>query len=179
MIYWVDIISDIVDRIKADSDKPAALKADAPYYMHGHPQDIIKQLQMKSKNDASKFKRYPVVILLQDFEETYGVDSTIRSDVSLNIVIANLTKPNYMSQERYDENFRTVLQPLYELFIKHIVASKQFKNVSENLVPHIKTDRLFWGATGLYGNEGNIFNDYIDAIEISSLSLQLSKVKYC
>ncbi len=177
-VYWVDIISDIVDRMRADDSNPCT--GDAPYYMYGHPLDVIGQLQAKDSNDVYKFRKYPVVILFQDFDEDYGESHSIKSEVTgLNVIIATSTSPDYISEQRYTNNFKPILQPLYELFVEHLIASRQFLEIGEGLVPHVKTDRLYWGRSGLYGNEANIFNDYIDAIEISDLHLKLSKFKYC
>jgi hypothetical protein len=42
-----------------------------------------------------------------------------------------------------------------------------------DLFEHQKYDRLYWGKQGLYGNSGNIFNDFIDAIEINELKFEI------
>lgn len=176
--YWIDIISEIVDNVRADSDLPA-LSTNAPYFMHGHPLEIISVLAEKDRHDTYKYQRYPIIALLQDFSEQMGESQRWRSRATMNIIIANSTSADYTSAERYTYNFRTVLYPIYDLLIKHIIRIKWFVNVAPGLVPHTKTDRLFWGRTGLYGNEANIFNDHIDAIEIDSLTLDLSLRKLC
>jgi len=178
--FWVDIFDEIVTDVREDADKPAALDADRPFYMFGHPLEIIDTLAKKDSNDVYKFNKYPLIALFQDFTETMGENQAVPSAVQdLNIVIAVNTSPDYSSANRYDNSFRTVLYPLYDLLIKHIVKSKRFLNVDPGLVPHDKIDRLYWGRTGLYGNEANIFNDYIDAIEIQNLSLQLRLKQNC
>ncbi len=87
------------------------------------------------------------------------------------------TSQDYTSDERYTNSFRPVLYPLYDLFIKHVINSGFFLNASSSLTLHDKIDRVFWGKQGLYGVEGNIFNDHIDAIEIQNLSLDLRKTQ--
>ncbi|MCK5607627.1 hypothetical protein KAR91_37430 [Candidatus Pacearchaeota archaeon] len=171
--YWVDIIEDVVSEVRADTDKPATLTSEQPYYMHGHPLEVINTLSLKDKNDTYKFKKYPLIALFQDFTEVMGEDQKIQSSTSLNIVICMETSQDYSSAQRYDNSFRTILYPLYDLLIEKIIASGYFLNASESLTSHNKIDRLFWGKTGLYGNEGNIFNDHIDAIEIENLDLDL------
>jgi len=76
-----------------------------------------------------------------------------------------------------DEPFYMHGHPLE--IINTIIACGWFKEVGFGLVPHDKIDRLFWGRSGLYGNEGNIFNDHLDAIEIQNLSLSLRLNKNC
>lgn len=172
-MYWVDVIEDIVDLVRADSTKPS-VGADAPYYLYGHPRDVVNQLSMKDKHGTLKFKKFPVIILLQDFDETMGESGLIVSETSLNIIIATSTDPNYISSDRYTNTFKPILYPLYELFIEKIATSNYFLEVEQGLVPHTKTDRLFWGT-----NNANTGNDYLDAIEISDLNLKLSKTKNC
>ena len=177
--YWVDVFKDIVTDVRTDTDKPATLASDEPYFMHGHPLEILNTLSEKDRHSTYKFKKYPLIALFQDFTESIGENMNSQGETSLNIVICTQTSPDYTSEQRYDNVFRTVLYPLYDLLIKHIEASKWFVNVGPGLVPHDKTDRLFWGKSGLYGNEGNIFNDNIDAIEIENLSLSMRLIKNC
>ena len=178
--YWVDIFDEIVTDVRNDTDKPAALDTDEPFYMYGHPLEIIDTLAKKDKHDTHKFNKYPLIALFQDFTETMGEHQATQSAVNdMNIVICMNTSPDYTAEDRYTNTFKTVLYPLYDLLIKHILKSKWFRNIDPGLVPHQKIDRLFWGRSGLYGNESNIFNDYIDAIEIQNLALELRLKQNC
>ncbi len=176
--YWIDVFSDIVTDVRNDTDKPAALDTDEPFYMHGHPLEIINILAQKDNHATHKFNKYPLIALFQDFTETMGENQSVQSTADLNIVIATNTSPDYSADERYDNTFRTVLYPLYDLLLEHIDGSGWFSN-GVGLVPHDKIDRLFWGRQGLYGNEANIFNDWLDAIEIQNLSLSLLLKQKC
>jgi hypothetical protein len=176
--YWVDIFGDIVSDVRSDTTKPAGLDALAPYYDYGHPLDIVNKLKQKDTSSL-KFNKFPFIALLMDFRETMGEDMTVRARTTdLSIVVVTNTKPELFTSERYDLNFRTTLYPLYDLLIKHITKSKYFKT-GPGLVAHDKIDRPYWGRQGLYGNEGNIFNDYIDAIEIENLELSLLLTNTC
>ena len=177
--FWVDVFDEIVTNVRTDTDKPVALDTDEPFYMFGHPKEIINTLSLKDKNDVQKFNKYPLIALFQDFTETVGEDQTIRSSAELNLVIVMNTSQDYTAENRYDNTFRTVLYPLYDLLIKHIEQSGWFKDVDPGLVSHDKIDRLYWGRSGLYGNEGNIFNDFIDAIEIQNLQLDMRLRQNC
>lgn len=161
-LYIVDIFADIVAEMDA-----------TVYFMHGHPLDIVNQLSAKNKDATLKFQRFPLIALFQDFTETKGRTMAYNSEVSLNLIIATTTNPNYTSAQRYDNSFRTVLYPLYDEFMQKLFESCKFADLADDLIPHEKIDRLFWGKQGLYGNTGNIFNDYIDAIEIKNLNLKV------
>lgn len=178
-VYWVDIIEDIVDEVRSDSSNPAS--GEAPYYLHGHPVDVMNQMTLREKSDQLKFKKWPLIALFQDFEESYGASPLTQSEVSLNIIIATNTKADFFAAQRYDQSFRTTLQPLYELFITKLVSSKKFKDLVPgiNNVPHTKIDRLYWGTDSGTGNTSHKFPDYIDAIEIRDLNLKLRKKSNC
>lgn len=175
--YWVDLMGEIVSNVRSDANNPAT--GDAPYYMYGHPLEVINTLAEKDLHSTYKYMRYPLIALFQDFEESNLRSMTAKSSVSLNIIIADLTSPDYKSDQRYTNVFKTVLYPLYNLLIYHIQRSGLFSNVGPGLVPHNKIDRLSWGRQGLSGNEGAIGFDHIDAIEIQNLELELLHVRKC
>lgn len=176
--FWVDIFGDIVTDVRADADKPAGLDALAPYYDFGHPVDIVNKLKQKDTSSL-KFNKFPLIALLMDFTEVMGEDMTVRARTTdLTIVIITNTAPELFTNERYDQNFRTILYPLYDLLIKHITKSKYFKS-GPGLVSHDKFDRPYWGRTGISGNEANMLNTAVDAIEVANLDLSLRLNNNC
>jgi hypothetical protein len=162
--YIVDIFQDIVDQINDEI---------TCYYLFGHPQEVVNTLSEWTKDPSKKFERFPLICLFQDFEEVKGVHQAINSKVTLNMVICMNTLPSYKSSERYTNTFKPVIYPLYDHLIMKIEDSYYFAGVGSGLVPHTKIDRVFWGKNGLYGNTANHFNDYIDAIEIQNLELEI------
>jgi hypothetical protein len=164
--YIVDIIEDVVDTMSLTC-----------YYLYGHPVEVVNTLSEWSKHPAKKVEKFPLIILMQDFEERKGTAQGINSEVSLNIVIATNTLNSYKSVDRYTNTFKAILYPLYDEFIDRVKLSGYFK---DELLQHVKIDRVYWGKSGLYGNTGNTFNDYIDAIEIQNLELKiLNNFKNC
>lgn len=147
-------------------------------YLHGHPKEILNTLSEQGKSKSLKYKKYPLVALFQDFGEEMGETVGAYASTSLNLVICTSTEAHYTSGQRYEKNFKPVLYPIYEEFLKQLHASKAFDTLSAAKIRHRKTDRLFWGRNGLYGNDGNIFNDRIDAIEIENLNLKVN-LKNC
>lgn len=178
-LYIVDIIESVVDSVRAEYTPPSGFDSDAPFYMYGHPLEIINILSQKDKHDTLKYKKYPLVALFQDFEEIKGEDQAINAEVNLNIVIAVNTSQHYRSSERYANTFKTVLYPIYNLFLEKIAASGYFQT-APGIISHRKTDRVYWGKQGLYGTEANVFNDFLDAIEIDNLNLSIfNNTKIC
>lgn len=161
----VDIIEDVVDNVRA-----AYAPAGEPYFLHGHPLDVVNVLSMKDEDSVFKFKKYPLIILMQDFKE--HVDSDER-DVTLNLVIVDETKPEYVASERYTNIFVPVLYPLWDLLHEELTKPNA---IGTKDLKYDKYDRLYWGKTSIYGNTGNIANDYLDAIEILNLQLHINKI---
>ena len=143
---------------------PVSVTPTAPMFLHGHPRDIVAQLQELVHNE----KRFPLIAMFEPFEETVSTDSYV--EAKLDFVICNLTKPDYHSPQRYDFNMRPVLLPLKDLFIEALKSYVKPLNYKKQL-SFTAINQTYWGKQGLYGSEGNIFNDHIDAIELKNVDL--------
>lgn len=180
-LFIVDIMKDIVSKVSAKLTPEFKLIDEfitAVHYMHGHPKEIIETLAQKDKSDTLLFDKYPLIALFQDFPERYNNMVEAPNELTLHIIIARATRPEYKAAERYDNNFRPFLYPIYMELMKQIFVSGKFLLTSSDNIRHTKIDRLYWGREGLYGNEANIFNDFVDVIEIRDLKLQ-TYLKYC
>ena len=134
---------------------------------HGHPLEIINRVKEYQESDTLKYEAFPRICLLHDFEEK----NTFETLVSLTILIITDTDPNYTAPQRYTYTLDPILLPLYDLFLENLLEADHVGTTEGNYFKHTKIDRLYWGKNGLYGNQGNIFNDYIDAVEIKDLEL--------
>lgn len=137
---------------------------------HGHPLEVVERIKYYSEDVTLKFEAFPRICLFHDFEEKV----TFEKQVSLNIVVVMNTEPQYTATERYTHTFDPVITPLYDLFIGMLPDSDNIVSTGDDYFKHSKFDRLYWGKNGLYGNTGNIFNDYVDAIEIENLELVIT-----
>lgn len=169
----VDIIGDVVGALRAEWDNGATPAPEKPYYMHGHILEVVNLLGEKTDNIEWRERKFPLIILLQDFTERYPIVAGNISDVTLRVIIATETAPDLTASERYQSTFKDTLYPLYQLFIKHLRSSP---DLNQNRFEFTKTDRVYWGKTGIYGNDGLITNDHLDAIE---LELQLKIYQNC
>lgn len=143
-------------------------------YLYGHPVEIANTLVEWSKGNDNK--KYPLIALLQDFPETMGTVG-IDADVTLRVLIANRTQNTYKAAKRYEVNFKPILYPVYEEFIKQLKRSG-FTIGYNN--PHTKIDRLYWGTDTFFGNgAANQLNDYADCIEIQNLKLIINENLNC
>ena len=177
----VDEFKDIVEKVSAKLT-PAFKALDANitnvHYDHGHPSEIIETLKQKDDTVKFRFDKYPLIALFQDFPEAVKPVTGIRAEVTLNLIIARPTLPEYKAAERYEMNFRPYLYPAYFELLEQIHKSKAFMTKGPDLIEHVKIDRLYWGREGLFRNQGNIFNDWLDCIEIKNLKLKVN-TKLC
>lgn len=178
-IYVVDAIKDVVTKVDIAlyndglGSKPAFPHI---YYLHGHPLDIVSVLQKKVESPDAKDKRFPLIALFQDFRESIGKVPGYYSEVSLNLAIITISRQEYDSAQRYTNILKPVLYPIYYELLKQVELSTAFTMTQYEAPEHDKYDRLYWGKQGLYGNSGNTFNDYVDAIEIQNLKLRVNSI---
>jgi hypothetical protein len=147
-------------------------------YLYGHPLEIVNRLQKLTNSPQSKDKKYPLVALFTDFRVNREQRFDMYGTTSLNIIIATLTQPDYYSEDRMAKNFKPILYPIYVELLNQLAKSKAFFWYNPDEIAHTEIDRLYWGKEGLYGKTGNIFNDFIDAIEIQNLSILINN-KIC
>lgn len=162
-VYIVEEIKSCVDRTRVRYKKDL-------FYMYGHPLEIVNRLQVLSTSKTKQLQQFPLIALFTDIPlvvNTTGIYGT----ANLKLIIATSTKPEYSSEERLENTFKKILYPIQDIFLDEVYKHRQF--TYELDLAYTTTDRFFWGKTGLYGNEGNMFNDYIDAIEISNLIVNI------
>lgn len=181
-IFIVDLFKEIVSNVSAKLTSELKLYDNmitGIHYQHGHPIEVVNSIVELSKGVTTKFDRFPVVALFQDFPEEMGQAPGFYADGEFHLIIARGTDPNYKASERYEKNFRPVLYPIYFELLEQIRLSRKFEiTTGSDTYPHTKVDRLYWGREGLYGNTGNIMDDRVDCIEITNLRLRI-KTQNC
>ena len=180
MQVLVDIIGSVVERVSAKLTPQLRIVDDlitGVHYQHGHPKEIIENIAELGKTPSKKTSRFPMIALFQDFPEDM-LGNGFYADINLHIIIARATVPTYKADKRYDVNFKPILYPVYEEFIEQLKLSRRFDIPKGDNFSHTKIDRLYWGREGLFGNDKNIMDDYIDCIEIRDLKLRV-KLEKC
>lgn len=162
--------------IVEDIGRIVAAMPEKPYYLYGHKLYIANRLLVKNNDAVEKEEKYPLVALFMDFPEL--VEDGLKK-CRLHVVIMTLTDRNYPMEERESKTFVPILRPLYESFMTQLRKVGKFTWTGDrSYVPHTATDRPYWGIVYDQGNQAYIFNDRLDAIEITDL--QISKtLKKC
>lgn len=150
------------------------------YFDYGHYREVANKILEKDRGVASKETKYPIIWLVMDYVESYGNSLAEACRLpNLQIIIATPTEATHDVAQRMEENFKPILYPIYDELLSQIAASHRFNNNVVSKIKHEKIDRPYWGGQDSYGNgTANLFNDYIDAIQIRNLELSL-KNKFC
>lgn len=148
----------------------------APYYIYGHYREISNRLDLKSKGAVDKFRIWPLVVLILDLKEKH--DESHNYDYSLDSISIYIVKPTLdktaTSPTRKETVFEPILYPLYWDLIDAIKSSKAI-SAPDNLLGHDKYDRYGWGNETTYGNDGLIFNKWLDAIQVDTSEIKVYK----
>lgn len=146
----------------------ASWKSLEPYYDYGHPISILSKLTTKDGGKYKKWQKYPLIMLLQDIQESHSNDLNFGYSFPASIVLLATTDKNYTEQERYENVFKSVLYPLYESLVHEVKYYQffDFETESNGIPTYNKWDRVNWGTNTLFGNTATILNDYLDGIEM-------------
>lgn len=172
------IIGEVVESVK--DERLAELQAydsiiETINYIHGNWQEVTQRMQEMAANGTERPKQFPVFILIEDVvidrrnAPLYGIAENV------NIIIANWTKDSYKSAQREAINFGPILRPLYYSFCKYLAKHPGVSIYSEREVSHRYAERKYWGMDG---NTVNALGYYIDAIDITNLTIPLDW-SYC
>lgn len=143
------------------------------YFKHGHILEIVSELEALSKGPATKSQRYPLVALLRDFPELNGALPGIDSQNTLNLIIAIRTERTYTADKREALSFTPILKPIVAELLHQFEMSGKFMAPGQDQQNYLAIERYFWGRESISGAKENIFNDWIDCIEIKNLNLKL------
>jgi len=178
-IYVRDIIKEIVARVELKLI--AQLHAfDASIvqinYQAAPPKEINETLIEWTGSTNYDTKKFPLFGLFQGFGEQKGKEIGLDGVEKITIIIARINDQNLKTDERYENNFKPVLYPIYLEFLHQLFLDKRIMARSENDFPHTKIDWPYWGGTEQQPK--NPFNDRMDIIELKDLTLKIN-LKNC
>lgn len=159
-----EIIADVVSNITWDSTL---------YFDFGNYIELSNKLNKKNRNN----QKYPLFALVLDVTEREVEQWGVYKAYDFNLIIAYNTNQNYTSQQRRDNIFKLILQPLYRKLIDEIKLNRSRYFLIENdFIDHTKYDRYFLGTET---ENQNRFNDFVDAIEIEFRNIKITNKTIC
>jgi hypothetical protein len=187
-VYIVDIIAAVVAAVQSEvletiqANETAVLNSPSRIqiinYQYGHPRELIQTLaQNDSGGPTTNQLKYPLVYLYMDFREQRGRLPGVYADTTLNFAIMHQTEGDYKAADRYVNVFKPVLYPIYYSLMKQLTKSPMTMAGNEDMLPHDKWDRVFWGTSSSVaksaGTDKSVLNDFVDGIEILNLALKI------
>ena len=170
----VKVFAEIVDEVNANLQ---AIDSTFPTvrYDYGHITEIGKRLQDMTFDPVQSAKKFPLIVLVTDFEKNHtGENYDVSDEVKLRFLILYWTDPTYTAQQRTTNTFEPYLLPIELEFLNQICLSGKFAECNIEKLRYNDTDRYFWGRESKDGGSAkNIFGDYLDAIEIENLELSI------
>jgi hypothetical protein len=137
--------------------------------------ELIETLFQADKSGEERFKKYPLIHLVQDISIDRGGEIGFYGTANLTIVFIHQTKQTFKTDERDENVFKPVLWPIYYEFMEQLKRSAWILNPWQNTgeFRHRVIKRAFWGNRQLKASE-NILNDYVDAIEVQNLQIKIN-----
>jgi hypothetical protein len=169
-----DMIAEVVAAMEAEilTDlQQIDPKFEQIHYLCAPEEEVIETLKEMSLTQKHQKKKYPLVVMLEDITIQTG-RTNYYGTTSVEILLCTPTQKEYKSAQREAATFIPILRPMAAAFKKHLRLSPYFAWEGPQF-PAIETDRKRLGRNGLWRREGNLFEDYIDAIHFENLELTL------
>lgn len=173
------VIPDLFKEIAARVNTVLSTRVNDPFkvfFDYGHYNEVTRNLTSKDGSVSQKDKKYPLIWLVMDFVEKAGETTDYCELPDLQILIATVTNPAINTPERIEKSFKPRLYPVYVELMNQIEQSGYFSVSDPEAIPHERILRPYWGGQDGFGNgTQNLFNDFIDAIQIRKLKLNVNE----
>ena len=172
--YISDILQEVVNQVSIEYKSKV-------HFQFGHPLEIIENLKRLTTATATTDKKYPLIALLTDVEETRDGNQATDYDYEANcsILILTVTNKQYLANDRIEKSFKKILHPIYDSFLNQIGLNQKIYNDYGVNPKHTKIDRLYWGREPIYNQKENLFSDFVDAVELKNFNLKIKKYTLC
>lgn len=144
-------------------------------YIFGDWPYIADTLTAWGKSPETSALKFPCVALYSPFTEKRGGENGWR-EATLSMLIMTNTRPEYDNETRERVSFESVLRPVYKCLLDALYADRRILKPYKGIVPHNYSENYRYGRYGVKAGDGKTFFDFVDAIEISNLQLQVREL---
>lgn len=117
---------------------------------------------------------FPLVWLEEPYDQLRG-SANKYCKFSGKLIIAMPTEPSYTSDQRTDLIFKPTLIPIYKKILEELSFDTAFGLPIVEEIEHKRKDWKYWGGGDVAGSDTkNLFKNFVDAIEINGLKLDIS-----
>jgi hypothetical protein len=174
MITVIDIFEELVSDISDLYGKQVQAYSD-------HLISVNGQLAIRSRSAEGIKNKYPGIFLVLDTAEKRNSTARYEFTTRPQIFVMDNSAGTRTAKTRSNDLFKPVLYPIYECFMDSLRRSIRIMNTEYELA-HTKVDRYrFSGSLNEACRQQGIkamFPDYLDAIEIRDLELNIRKECY-
>lgn len=154
------------------SDASEALELDV-YFDYGHYDAVNKNLVNKDGSITMKDQKYPLVWLITPFETRTNSRQDYACELSgLDILVLTNTGENISIPDRIENYFKPILWPIVQELKVQMVESGFFQLLDPGAIPYDYEKN--WYYQGSVNGKTNLFNAYIDAVQIKNLRLKVN-----
>lgn len=141
-------------------------------YLYGDWDYISNILTRWNGSPETAAMKYPIICLYSPYPEKRQLEGKwVRLDVTLEMLILCNTQKDYLNEERDAITFGEVLRPVYEEFIRQLMKDASVVKNYSGYPSHTYTENYRYGRLGVLTSDNRPFRDFIDAIELTNLSL--------
>lgn len=162
MINVDEVFKSIVESIST-TERPV-------YFFTGYWPDFAALIQ--NREQSKTLKSFPLVFLDSNFSVTQEDKKLIQ--VKPTIYIITRTKDYYSIQERLDNVYKPILQPIFEDLLKGMNANRQI--MGEAYLPNTRKNMYFLQSQD---SEQNQLADIVDAIQINFTDIKIKAWQQC
>lgn len=173
-VYIADVFGDIVSKVSAiltPGFKILDPTIQGINYQYGPYKEVFGNLVQLGKVDGGG-KKYPLVWLWLPNDMNHGDILGYAGISPLRIIIARWSNATDKTPARYANNFKPFLYPIYLELMNQLYLDPRIVSDGHGMIPHKQTDWPYWGGDSP-PEEANPFGDFVDAIEIKGLKINL------
>ena len=169
-----NILADVVNRINADATISEITGGRNVAFLYGHYQSIADELIIKGLNVNTRDEKYPLILLGIDNEYIESDINDRQYTISANIWIVDETKKEWLTSERYENVFTSIIYPIYELFTKYLFSHSSISSYIKDVKPTV-LPIPYWGTQTVQGSDKQIVNDPLDALKVKLTNIIVNK----
>lgn len=174
--YLPDIFQAITGRVSDKMNDPSNPDPFPVFFEKGIYSQVGRDLiaLKQSRADNNLPLPFPLVWFVMNYTQTRGDNGTLWGEAKVRLLLFMPTLNTYTQQEREDNTFKPRLLPLYDNYMQEVLTDKNFQFAGSNRVKHSPIIRPYWGGGDTNGADTpNLFGQFVDAIDIQGLQLQI------
>lgn len=167
-----DVVAEVDNVFTADADDPFNV-----FFDNGLYANVTRSIYKKENAGLEDANIFPLIWLVSN---SVSIQRGRRIDIygvaTFDLIIAMPTSNQYTSNERSELVFLPRLIPIYEELLNQISKSQLLGYPVKEKIEHRIDMREYWGGSESgQADTKNLFNNYIDAIHITGMTLNIKK----